>query len=728
MTWRVRWTGAGAPTNMKVDYGHSAPGAAAPVRKLSVTGSVRVLAAADSDFSTGAIISAFDIELQERQGESDHALSFYMDYADADAIALAEGDYIAVGLGWNGDITLAEIEVFRGVIVSKNHNHSTIGTDTWGFRADSLLALAQEEFTEGDALVAEERILVDGPATGDNAQTGYTVKRTQAIVSPTGFGIINGLKPTAMQLCYEANDYPVRELDTNNKSKLNVMYDAARYCAARMFADGLKLVVKGYTNKADHADFIYTDDDMFELAPDKDERPPIAEVAITSDEELLGDNSFLQDTGQAAIQANERSGAESRPNQQREQTLLDASTTILETHIFVWRPEPGQEYAYAPPDPLFIPMYKSTLEVMKYFPELIQIDPPEIQVEFYRQRNAPTHLGYDSFDEVGYFVVPLNYTEIDASKWYDLDANGNRVYKLKGRIVDFGDFINPDNSDQWPFEIGVPGIQVTLNGQTTGASYQTTTDINGYYLVTNVQLDDYEVVAEDVRVPPYYYGNLEDNDPDNNTVIALKSIVNALDSMLAGANYQLMDTPVRIVVSRRARNYNPAFNLTDYSGLADDYSRQVALELADPDVSGRRLEIQDENYLTDQQAAAKAEEIIGTSVEAGEPWTVVALGNPLLRVGMVIDIRSASTGVTGKFRVDAIDRDIDPETGRFIDKIRSVRLDELPALYETFMSREEWQKEKKKLLERMRTLDRRTLELAGIGSFKEQLPGGKDHG
>lgn len=729
MAWQLRWIALGVPpANLKADYGHTDPGAAAAVRSLSVTGSVRVLATEGADFATGTVIDAFDIEPQERMGDTDHALSFYMDFADADAIALAEGDFIAVGLGWTGDVALAEQEVFRGIVCGKTHNHSSIGTDTWGFRCDSLLSAAMEDYYETDAIVAEERILVDQPNTGDNAQTGYYTRMTQGIVSPTTRSVIEALKPNAMQLSYEANDYPIKYLDANGKNKLQLIHLAAQYAAARVFAHGVKLVVQAYNRADDHADFIYTDDEMFELAPERDERAPIRSVTISSDEEMLGDNSYLEDTGTAAVYGSDPPGSEVRPNQQREQTLLDSSTTILETHIFVWRPEPGQEYCYQPPDPLFIPMLKSTLEVIKLFPELITIDPPTIQVEFYKERHTPDGLGYDSFDEVGYFVIPLNYTEIDASKWYDLDAYGNRVYKLRGRIVDFGDFINPDNSDQWPFAIGLPGIQVTLNGQTTGASYQTTTDINGYFLVTGVQLDDYEVVAEDIRTPPYYYGNLEDNDPDNNTVIALKSIVNALDSILAGANYQLMDTPIRVVVARRARNYNATSNLQSYDGVAAEYSRNVEATYGEAFVTGRSLEIYDENYLTDEQAVAKAEEIVGTSQEAQDVYTVVAIGNPLLRVGMVLDVRSAAMGISGNFRVDAIDRDVDPSTGRFIDRIRSVRLDELDALYNTFMSREDWQNERRKLLKQMRTLDRRTKELAGIGSFKEQLPGGKDHG
>lgn len=731
MGWQVRFLGGGVPANLHVQYGHSNPPEGADIRRLTAIGRIVKLAAPYTPFEAGVELDGVEADFVERQGETDHGLSFILGYGGG-ICPLAEGDYVALGMGWTGDIVAPIVEKFRGQVVEVAHNHSTLETDTWGIRCDSLLVLAQVAYADGDATTQEARILERAPSTGANKQQAVSGPLvTRGVDAPSSRKVIQELMPGEMILAYEAEDFPLRKLDTNGRSRLNIMRDAAHYSSARLYANGLDLVVRQFSAAADHVNHLYTDDDMFELAPEVDERPALAQVNVSSDAETADDFSALDGLSNAAAYSSggdgDVSGAERWPNQQREQSLKagGAAPISVESWSFVWEPEPGQEYSVMEPEPLYIPMHKATYELLRDFPEIMSVEPPNLEIRVERVRNARgLGLGYNNIDDVAYFVVPLNYIELDASKWYEVDSLGNRIYKLRGRIFDFADFINPDNSEAWPDRIGIPGIDVTLIGQTTGATYTATTDLNGYFLVRDVALDDYAVDATDPVIPPRYYGNLADNDPTNNTVIALKSAVNALDMTLGGANYQLQETPVVISVLKGALDYTATSDQEDYTGIEANYSRSVDVTYSDPAATGKAISIVDENFVSDMSALAKAEEMVGESQEAASTYTVVAVGNPLLAVGHVIRIVSSVMGISGTFRVDSLDREFAPEIGMWLDCIRGIRQDEIDALHESFVSKASFNALMAAQRKNNRIIARNLMRLAGIGSWQSQLPKG----
>jgi len=268
---------------------------------------------------------------------------------------------------------------------------------------------------------------------------------------------------------------------------------------------------------------------------------------------------------------------------------------------------------------------------------------------------------------------------------------------------------------------------VELRGTIYGHRYTTLTNINGYFLVQNVELDDYEVWATDKLVPPRYWGNREDSDPENDTVLALKTAVDLLNQLFGQNNYELLDTPIHIVVSKYQTDYASGLDKTDFTALADDYTRSVRASFGDASLAGLSDTIYDQNFTSDLMAAIKAEEIVRRSEENTIAYHLVALGNPHLKPGQVIGIESTSTGISGKFRVAKLERMLEPRTGKWLDRIRSIPLESFEELDKQFVRRREWQDKQLDDLGRFRVLDRRTKELAGLGRFVDQLPGGKDH-
>jgi len=374
---QVRWLGGSPPLNLDVEYGTVMAPTPATTRKLSMTGEVRKLSSATGRFGSGTLLNAFRVELHEFDGALQPSLSFFLSYNDTAAASLNKDDYVAVGLGWAGDISVSVTEVFRGIITKKREATSTLGTKTWGYGALSLAELAN---TAPDDEVKEERILIKRPKTGDNANRPFWAWGTAGVVPPTVKQVIESLKPTELTLRFLAEDFALRALETRRRTKLAVMSQAAYYGAATLGIHGTELIVRGFKTADEQIDFIYTDDEMFQLQRDESSELPIGEVTVLADDERPRDFSVLSDADSAAVLSGRDSPDESRPNRDREQVIIGRTTTILESIEEVWRPEAGLEMSSYPPDPLLFPMKKTTYDAIRLYPEMIVIDPPDIEM------------------------------------------------------------------------------------------------------------------------------------------------------------------------------------------------------------------------------------------------------------------------------------------------------------------------------------------------------------
>ena len=108
--------------------------------------------------------------------------------------------------------------------------------------------------------------------------------------------------------------------------------------------------------------------------------------------------------------------------------------------------------------------------------------------------NSPYGFSYEVLD-VGFFTNPPipNFGIVSDFFWNDINGNG---------IQDIGEF-------------GVPGITVNLLNTTNAVVKTTTTDLNGFYIFTDITPANYAV--EFTNIPPAYQVTLKDQGANDNT-------------------------------------------------------------------------------------------------------------------------------------------------------------------------------------------------------------------